>query len=491
MEKGENRKLFLNIKATLDANADISNIDISPDDNYYSMSCDFYNGNKLAFGIKKVDGVAFAKASVQSGDMPDSKLVEICDKLCDDYMHIRYSIQSGKIIFQMVIPVQKDTFEENDNMVFNELKLFVEAITECCNILGLGNIICLEKKQYVKRKSGDAMQISPNTNIEYEDTVRQEINAKENINYNNVNQADDDFNSSNIQQTIKVDDFDIEPEEFSETIHSQVNVEDIEDSFYFSGSMPVEMMDDGYNDDYDDTDDKISIIKSDDIPETDKEESISADIEESIQEMNISDNTGFNEAALSGKNTYNNTKNNNQSPSRISRNNKQDTNASEQVNCPQKPDIKKQDKNMADTNYKNDTDIQKSNYDKRKSVERKIMGEKENNQKRENDIKSERNKTMQPIGRNFSERGKNIDRNENKNRGRMSIFLRYEQDIKNLDNKYRDIIKKMELDELLKVIESHYADCTDNNGNVVHVEEHTKEALCNLAKDELKNRIAK
>lgn len=519
MQNNDNRKIFLNVKETLNGNDNIKNVEIQLDDKQYVVSADINNTSKLAFGIKKTDGIAFIKASVKTEGITDERITEICEPIVED-RNVNYAIQINKVVFQSVIPVRANTIEENNKFVFEEIRSFVEAVSICCETLGDGHIIHLEYKEYGKKQIdvdnplGETISVTPNTDVVKEAEVREEINKMENQRTKSNNKPteeikekseDDEIKDIMAQSVVSVDDFigsDI-PDSFTAIPSDEMDIDTEEPiekpKSVFTGSIPIDEFDDfSTNDINENNEDLPLIIKDEDsnseeenISLIQKENNISLEedknkeIADNIKKEDIVDkerkeedvSTEIKDKSMSIENE--DTKKDELDSSMKSLKDKMNQ---------EKELIKERDKQLEEEKerrrepfrtVKNDDITKNQNANTNKNSQNDKSSEKVNNRNndRNNKVNERQNDRQKQNG------GNKLDR-DNKS-SINNIFANYERDLKNVENKYKNQIRNLNIDELLQLIENRY---NQDDANQL-VSDYIKEKLCNIAKDELKFRV--
>lgn len=205
MTENFERKIFLNIRATLEGCPLITNVETSADGDFYSIACNMCNSGRFAFFVRKKIMCALLKGSVRTTGIDDNSLKKLCDSLIEEHPIITYRININKVLFQEMIVMTKENFEENNRFVFEKTAQFIEIISTLCRKLGMGNTIMLNYKDYVKPtnklpKPGEendtedetedaVLNIPPDTQIPKESIVRAEKEQEQQ--FLNENRIDD------------------------------------------------------------------------------------------------------------------------------------------------------------------------------------------------------------------------------------------------------------------------------------------------------------
>lgn len=517
MQNNDNRKIFLNVKETLNGNDNIKNVEIQLDDKQYVVSADINNTSKLAFGIKKTDGIAFIKASVKTEGITDERITEICEPIVED-RNVNYAIQINKVVFQSVIPVRASTIEENNKFVFEEIRSFVEAVSICCETLGDGHIIHLEYKEYGKKQIdvdnplGETISVTPNTDVVKEAEVREEINKMENQRTKSNNKSteeikekseDDEIKDIMAQSVVSVDDFigsDI-PDSFTAIPSDEMDI-DIEEPIekpksVFTGSVPVDEFDDfSANDINENNEDLPLIIKDEDSKSEEetvsliqKENNIVSEKDEEIvdnikKEDVVEKERKEEDVSIEIKSKSSSIENENGKKEELDSSIKS---LNDKMNQ-EKELIKEREKQLEEEkerrrepfrNSKSDDDAKNQNTSTNKNQQNDKNNDKTNdrNNERNNRTNERQNDKQKQNG------GNKLDRDNKSNIN--NIFANYERDLKNVENKYKNQIRNLNIDELLQLIENRYNQDDANQS----VSDYIKEKLCNIAKDELKFRM--
>lgn len=495
MNKNDNRKIFLNVRTTLENEEGVSNIDNLAEDKFYSLCCDICDGNRLALGISKTEGIAFAKASIKINGLTDDQVSELCNPIIGDNTQISYSININKIVFQVVIPIQKQEFEENNELMFSELRNFVIIVTKCSKKLGYGDVIYLSYKEYEKKNNHNNNESSINNvtkNSESQDDVMKikpdaYIPKDTPIKVSDVDDNEElsDFSSMGV---MKVEDMENEML-FAEEMNGTIPVDDIEEmeeinkldkgeNITLNGDMSDLYVD---NSSSSEEEEYTGIVSDEDVASDDKKE----EKETKVERPKIT-NRWVNNKSDSDKNNNENA---------INDNTKQIVETSDivteskdiPIGKPLRPHSPNQDKTekiesiKPSYENKNNTVI---NEDKENNVEENTTKPYEKQQDVTSVDNKSNNKSKNKENDKMDDR-KNFQNNNQKG----NIFLNYERDLKNIENKYRNQIKNLSFDDLLKMIENRYNQCYDTNGAIIEVSDYSKEKLCNVAKEELRNRM--
>lgn len=410
-----NRQLFLNIKATFSGCSYISNIDIQPDDIYYVFGCTFMDNNRIAFGIKKKEGVSYIKSSIKTLGMEREQIESLCNNILSG-TSISYEIKGLKTVLQTIIPLQMDSFEDNFDFLFRECEAFIEAALELYNEVNKTNIvITLEKKEYKKQpKTVPTIIVPEKPKKQEEENLDKEQPDIKDIDMEIPEDKDEEFYSGQVS----VSDFEKEYGEEEESENGK-NVS-------FSGNISEEEEE---HPDYEDAyhtgiekDDDFPSINEEDMPDEDERESLSEDEKEEHPDYEAAYRAGM------------------------------------------------------EKNYKDE--YVPEEFEKNSEPEKTVpQQEVKNKQKMKNKGEEDR-EAMETNRKNYKNDALDID-----------IFLNYEKDMRNVDNKYQNIIRSMSIDTLLAVIENRYGNLFDKNGDVITVKESVRENICSLAKEELKKKL--
>lgn len=205
MTENFERKIFLNIRATLEGCPLITNAETSADGDFYSIACNMCNYGRFAFFVRKKTMCALLKGSVRTTGIDDNSLKNLCESLIEEHPVITYRININKVLFQEMIMMTKENFEESNRFAFEKTAQFIEIISTLCRKLGMGNTIMLNYKDYVKPtnklpKPGEekdaedkteitVLNIPPDTQIPKESIVRAEKEKEQQ--FLNENRIDD------------------------------------------------------------------------------------------------------------------------------------------------------------------------------------------------------------------------------------------------------------------------------------------------------------
>lgn len=153
MEQNENRRIFLNIRTTLEQEPGANGIEVQADDDFYMLSCTIQGDGKLAFGIKKTGEMAFGKASIRTAGEDGAWLSGICARLIENNANATYTVGTAKTSFQTVIPLEGE-YDEKNRKAFDEFRDFTETVTGFGSELGHGNPVRMEYREYEKQEKG-------------------------------------------------------------------------------------------------------------------------------------------------------------------------------------------------------------------------------------------------------------------------------------------------------------------------------------------------
>lgn len=148
----DSRQIFLNIRTTFENTAGMGEPEVQADDKFYMLACNVDGGNRVAFGINKGGGIAFAKATVKLIGNNADETDALCMQVVENNGQITYTINNGRAVFQTVIPLKGETYADNDRLVFEETKAFVSAVTGVAEKLGCGRQIDIEYSEYKKKQ---------------------------------------------------------------------------------------------------------------------------------------------------------------------------------------------------------------------------------------------------------------------------------------------------------------------------------------------------
>lgn len=148
----DSRQIFLNIRTTFENTAGMGEPEVQADDKFYMLACNVDGGNRVAFGINKSGGIAFAKATVKLIDNNADETDALCMQVVENNGQITYTINNGRAVFQTVIPLKGETYADNDRLVFEETKAFVSAVTGVAEKLRCGRQIDIEYSEYKKKQ---------------------------------------------------------------------------------------------------------------------------------------------------------------------------------------------------------------------------------------------------------------------------------------------------------------------------------------------------
>lgn len=434
--KENNKKIFLNVRETLRANEYMSHIETPYDDEKnYSVACDIHKTNRIAFGIKKEEPIAFMKGSVKTNGYTDEEIMQICDPLVESIQQMNYTININKIIFQMIVPVSKDTFEENDGLVFEQLALFVKIVSQCCNKITGDDVITLEKTNYVKKKK-EPIQITPDTNIP---EVYQEEETKEESAYVN---------------------------------EDSVDTKDV------------------YTDDI-----IIALGGKDAVPEQKAEKPKSSESSKK-QEVKPDKEPRETKAVENNKRDENKKEERKEEKKEEKREGrKEDSRKPEKTEKSGKPEPhENKDAGKKQDRIPEKADREKKVYEEKKGLEAKPQQKTVKNVTEQKLTKQpQKEKGTEKVNekmpeRKSEEKAEDIKETNGRYKGgkTMNIYEEYKKDLDGLNIKYKNSLRNYSPDELIGIVENRHA-----NEDSTKVPNHIREIICNLAKDELKFRLGK
>lgn len=488
MVNAENRQLFLNIKETFLHCEYINKIEIQPDDNYYTLSCVLFDIHRIAFGMHKQNGVAFIKVSLKMIGIGKDRVDELCSEVVKDSPQITYSFNGVNTVFTMVMPVQKSNFTSNNDFVFREVAYFIEKISKCCKQIGNGSEIYLEQKTYVKKesssKSSNKEKVSATVDDSQKDvsSKKEDVQVKEDVEleekHDDVIQlggvpeektdindkavddmmigqigiedvmgddllVDDDQTTVSVSEFAELDEYEEEPEEKKENkpLYGSIPMDDEpelvepDETDYVGG---IEKDDEIVKDDDLPVDDVQSLDGIDQIP------NVFDKIEEDKQEDNVSYDTADN---LETK------------------------------------DSEKNEENIDAKSFKEPKEEASKKYD---TFNNRTDKRDKYNEKKMNQSNQRNNKNKSQGGNSRMDEKRN---NQSSSNTKISIFVNYERELRNLENKYRNQVRGMSTETLFSLIEGRYGNQYDEQGNIIDVPDYIKEKVCSMAKAELMQKM--